>query len=56
MNTIVEKQDVLSYDDEETNNVQLEEATYLHMNLTKLENLNVVPSKKIKRKLDKIIW
>ena len=40
MRAIIDKQEVLSDDNEETNNVQL-------------EDLNVIPLEEIKRKLDK---
>ena len=53
MGAIVDKQDVLSYDNKETNYVQLEEELYQQMNLIKLEDLNVVPLEGIRRKLDK---
>lgn len=43
MGAIIDKQDVLIDDNEETNNVQLEEEMYPQMNLIKLEDLNVVP-------------
>ena len=40
-------------DNKETNNVQLEEEIYQQMNLIKLRDLNVLPLKDIKRKLNK---
>ena len=53
MGAISDKHDVLSDDNEETNNVQLEEEIYQQMNLIKLEDLNALPLEEIKRKLDK---
>jgi len=53
MGTIIKKQDVLSKDNEETNNVQLEEDIYQQMNLIKQEDIDVTLSKEIKWKLDK---
>ena len=53
MGTIVEKQDVLFEVNEQTKNVPLEEEIYQQLNLTKLENLNVVPLEEIRRKQDK---
>ena len=55
MGVIVEKQEVLSNDKGETNNVQLEEV-YQQMSLIKLKDLNVVPLEEIRKKLDKKIW
>ena len=51
--SIVDKQDVLCDDREETNNVQLEEEIYQQMNPIKLEDLHIVPLEEIRRKLDK---
>ena len=42
MGTIVDKQDILSVDNEETNNVHLKEAIYQQINLIELDDLNVV--------------
>jgi len=42
MRVISDKHAVLSYDKEETNNVQLEEGIYQQINLIKLEDLNDV--------------
>ena len=53
MSAISDKHDVLSDDNEETNNVQLEEEIYQQMNLIKLEDLNILPLEEIRRKLDK---
>jgi len=53
MSDISDKYDVLSDDNEETNNVQLEEEIYQQMNLIKLDDLNALPLEEIKRKLDK---
>jgi len=53
MSTISDKYDILSNDNKETNNVQLEEEIYQQMNLIKLDDLNVLPLEEIKRKLDK---
>ena len=53
MDAISDKYDALSYNNEETNNVQLEEEIYQHMNLIKIEDLNIVLLEEIKRKLDK---
>jgi len=55
MGAISDKHDVLSDDNEETNNVELEEELYKQMNLIKLEDLNVLPLEEIRRKLDKKI-
>jgi len=52
MGPISDKYDVLSNDNEETNNVQLEKEIYQQMNLIKVEDLNVVPLEEIGRKLD----
>jgi len=52
MSAISDKYDVLSDDNEETNNVQLEEI-YQQMNIIKLDDLNTLPLEEIKRKLDK---
>jgi len=43
MSAISDKHDILSDDNEETNNVQLEEETYRQMNLIKLDDLNALP-------------
>ena len=43
MSAISDKHDMLSNNNEETNNVQLEEEIYQQMNLIKLEDLNVLP-------------
>ena len=53
MGAISNKYDVLSDDNEEINSVQLEEEIYQRMNLIKLEDLNVLPLEKVRRKLDK---
>jgi len=50
---ISDKYDVLSDDNEETNNVQLEVEMYQQMNLIKLDDLNALPLEEIKQKLDK---
>ena len=55
MSIIVDKQGILSDDYENTNNTQLEEEIYQQMNLIKLEDLNVLPLKEIRKKLDKKI-
>ena len=47
MGTTNDKCEILSEDNKETNNVQLEEKIYQQMNLIKLEDLNVVPLKEI---------
>ena len=52
MSAISDKHEVLSDDNEGTNNVQLEEEIYQQMNLIKLEDLNVLPLKDVRRKLD----
>ena len=49
MSAISEKYDILSDDNEETNNVQLKEEIYQQMNLIKLEDLNVLPLEEIRR-------
>ena len=43
MSAISDKHDILSDDNEETNNVQLEEEIYQWMNQIKLEDLNILP-------------
>ena len=53
MSVISDKYDVLSDDNEETNNIQLEEEIYQQMNMIKLKDLSVLPLKEIRRKLDK---
>ena len=53
MSAISDKYDVLSDDNEETNNIQLEEEIYQQMNLIKLDDLNALPLEEIKQKLDK---
>ena len=53
MSTIADKQDILSDDNEETNNFQLEEEMYQQMNLIKLKDLNVVPLEEIRKNLNK---
>ena len=50
---ISDKHDILTDDNQEINNSQLEEEIYQQMNSTKLEDLNVLPLKEIRRKLDK---
>ena len=56
MSAISNKHDVLSDENEETNNVELEEEIYQQMNLLKLDDLNALPLEEIRRKLDKKIW
>ena len=53
MSAISDKYEVLSDENEETNNVQLEEEIYQQINLIKLENLNVLPLEGIRRKSNK---
>ena len=53
MSAISDKYNVMSDDNEETNNVQLEEEIYQQINLIKLRDLNVLPLEEIRRKLDK---
>ena len=53
MGAISDKHDLLSDDNEETNNGQLEEEIYQQMNLIELRDLNVSPLEEIRRKLDK---
>ena len=53
MSAISYKQDVLSDDNKETNNILLEEEIYQQMYLIKLEDLNVLPLEEIRRKPDK---
>ena len=43
MSAISDKYDVLSDNNEETNNVQLKEEIYQQMNLIKLNDLNAIP-------------
>ena len=56
MSAISDKYDILSDDNEETNNLQLEEEIYQQMNFIKLDDLNALPLEEIKRKLDKKTW
>ena len=53
MGAISDKHYVFFYDNEETNNAQLEEEIYQKMNLIKLEDLNVLPLEEVRRKVDK---
>jgi len=53
MSVIVDKQGILIYEYEETNNAQLEEEIYQQINLIKLEDLNVLSLEEITKKLDK---
>ena len=53
MGIVNDKHDMLSYDNEETNNVQLEEEIHHQMNLIKLDDRNVLPLEEVRRKLDK---
>ena len=55
MGRIVDKQEVLSDNNEKTNNIQLEEEIYQQMNLIKLEDVNDILLEEIRRKLDKYI-
>jgi len=50
---ISDKYDVLFDDNEETNNIQLEEEIYQQMKLIKLDDLNLLPLEKVRKKLDK---
>jgi len=52
MGTISDKHDVLSDDNEETNNAQLEEEIYQQMNMIKLEDLDILPLEEIMWKFD----
>ena len=51
MSAVSDKHDVLSDNNEETNNVQLEEKIYQQMNLIKLDDLNALPLEEIKKKI-----
>ena len=53
MSAISDKHDVLTDDNEENNNVQLEEEIYQQINLIKLGYLKVLPLEEVRRKLDK---
>ena len=53
MSVIVDKEEILSNDYKETNNIQLEEEIYPQMNLFKLKDLKFLPLEEIKRKLYK---
>ena len=53
MSATSDKHDVLSDDNEETNNIWLEEEIYQQMNMIKLRDLNILPLEEIRRKLDK---
>ena len=53
MSVIVDKQGMLFDDYEKTNNVLLEEEIYQQINLIKLEDLNVLSLKEIRKRLDK---
>ena len=48
MSAISDKYSVLSDDNEETNNVQLEKEIYQQMNLIKLDDPNALPLEEIK--------
>ena len=48
MNAISDKYDVMSNNNEETNNVQLEEEIYQQINFIKLDDLNTLPLEEIK--------
>ena len=48
MSAISDKYDILSDDNEETNNIQLEEEIYQQMNLIKLNDLKALPLEEIK--------
>ena len=49
MGAIIHQHDILSDDNEETNNFQLEEEIYQHMNLIKLEDLNMLLLEEVKK-------
>ena len=53
MGPISDEHDVLSNDNEETNNAQLEEEIHQHMNLSKLEDLQAWPLQEVRRKWGK---
>ena len=53
MRAIGDKNDVLSDENKETNNAQLEEEIYQQMNLIKLDDLNALSLQEIRRRLDK---
>jgi len=53
MSAISEKPDVLSDDNEETNNIQLKEEIYQQINLIILEDLNVLSLEEVRKKLDR---
>jgi len=53
MSVIIDKQGILSYDYEKTNNSQLEEEIYQEMKLIKLEDLNILPLEEARKILDK---
>ena len=52
MGTIIDKQEILSDNNEETYNIQLEEEIHQQMNLVKLKDLDAIPLE-VKQKLDK---
>jgi len=53
MSVVCDKHDMLFEDDEQTKNIQLEKEIYQKMNLIKLEDLNLVHLKEIRRKLNR---
>ena len=53
MSVIVDRQQKLSDDYEETNNAQLEDEIYQQMNLIKFEDLNVLQLEEIRKRSDK---
>jgi len=53
MGILVDKQEVLSYDNEETNNIWLEEEICQQINLIKLKDLDAIPLEEIRRKSEK---
>ena len=55
MSSISDKHNILSDNNEETNNVQSEEEIYQQMNLIKLDDLNALPLEEIRKQLDKKI-
>ena len=52
MSIIVDKQEILSDDYEESNNAKLEEEIYQQMNLIKLDDLNILPLEEIRKKIN----
>ena len=53
MGVISDKYDILSDNNEATNNILLKEEIHQQMNLIKLEDLNMLPLEEIRKQMDK---